>query len=282
MDYYIETNDTNILSKLDKFKKGNELFAISPKLEFRGKTFYDVQIIKQSPFNLIGRKCSGFLILNENYETISSSDCPEKLLKMIYFFSTMIDKNNKISLIHLSRTAQEFKKDEFEYKSSLDTLKLAIDETTSDYRQFTNCYTELYTKKIQNSNKINSLLNSFTDSIKNNGVLTENDFDTLYEEYKIIMGNNLKRIKIIYSYSSILKKIYKICHEDHKKIKNKLKSNKKGTPNSKLYISLKYNLELLESYKNVLPMTINQYLNYVEESEHKLLGERRALTRNIN
>lgn len=282
MDYYIETNDTNILSKLSKFKKGNELFSISPKIEFRGKTFYDIQIIKQSPFNLIGRKCSGFLIVDENYEVLSIDECPDKLLKMAYFFSTIIDKNNKISLIHLSRTPQEFKKDELEYKSSLDTLKLAIDETTSDYRQFMNCYTELYTKKIQNSNKINALLNSFTDSIKNNAILTENDFDTLHEEYKTIMGNNLKRIKVIYSHSSTLRKIYKICHEDHKKIKNKLKSNKKGTPTSKLYTSLKYNLELLESYKTVLPMTIKQYMDYVEESETKLIAERRALTRNLN
>lgn len=280
MDYYIETNDANILSKLNTFKKGNEGFSISPKIEFRGKTFYDIQIIKQSPFNLIGRKCSGFLIVDENFEPISINECPEKLLKMTYFFSTMIDKNNKISLIHLSRTSQEFKKDEFEYRSSLDTLKLAIDETTADYRQFMNCYTELYTKKVQNSNKINALLNYFTDSIKNNGILTENDYDKLYEEYKTIMGNNLKRIKIIYSYSSNLKKIYKICHEDHKKIKNKLKSNKKGSPTSKLYTSLKYNLELLESYKSVLPMTINQYIDYVEESESKLINERLTLTRN--
>jgi hypothetical protein len=171
-----------------------EIARISGPVTYENNTFYEIEFIKKSFFNL-KKSTAGIIIIDGQGNAVESREMIRTLLKMFYYYKLFFYSYKK-DFGSALKSEEQLKAEEQEYQEASDAARCLMDEGTDGAGSVKFIIDKLPVMRREANNILRTFLENI-DNYKEAGIFNREIFEELMDMYDRVMLMSFQRVKFI-------------------------------------------------------------------------------------
>lgn len=258
----------------DKYKKGKEVARVSRPIEYKGRIYREIQYNKVL-LGSVRNTVNGIIYVTEEGEKVTDNNDIKELAYLAYQFEVLFDDVFKGGIPKAVIDEKDLKREEKDFEKMLVALDLLKAEGLENTSNLEEAFKKITNLKRENNKALKELIDKVNSLSNENLIFSKKILDKVMPYYRKALLKNFEKIKLINTTKVELDDAKQALIKKRKSLRFKIMT---GTSIMDCLNRLEYGIDyfkkVLTVYDEVVEMSDNEYLGYLDKMDRKNIEEK--------